>query len=305
MSTRIEGIIDRLTDAETFDSIKWILGDGVVTNYAESIIDDHLKANCEFQSKAGLTVKIERVMTGKEPCEYCIKRAGKYTYPDVPDDIWGRHLKCHCYINYDNGSVRQVLSGTDKKWEIISEEVIDERKRVGMTTTPQRVINARKIVGMEQTPTAELEKRQAIGTGEVGTTDPAQLKKTGKGSVEYMGKEESAHFYTSQRNAAQAIVDRFGGDIKYLENTADPSKLNWNGENWRIVRGQDFSGAIRYWKDTTDGLVFDVTGIEEMPAKTIKKRLESAINSAGVTDDIDIIVVRDGKVISTLEFKAK
>lgn len=166
MSTRIEGIIDRLADAETFDSIKWILGDGVVTNYAESIIDDHLKANCEFQSKAGLAVTVERVMTGKEPCEYCIKRAGKYTYPDVPDDLWGRHLKCHCYINYDNGSVRQVLGGTGKEWEIISEEVIDERKKVGMTTTTQRELNARKIVGTEQGAAGA--KKNKVIHGETG-----------------------------------------------------------------------------------------------------------------------------------------
>lgn len=149
MSTRIEGIIDRLTDAETFDSIRWILGDGVVTNYAESIIDDHLKANCEFQSKAGLAVKVERVMTGKEPCEYCIKRAGKYTYPDVPDDIWGRHLKCHCYINYDNGAVRQTLTGDGKRWDVVSEEVLQERKKVGMAKPTAKELTARKIVGTE------------------------------------------------------------------------------------------------------------------------------------------------------------
>lgn len=150
MSTRIEGIVDRLTDAETFDSISWILGSGVVTNYAESIIDDHLKANLDFQSKAGLAVTVERVMTGKEPCLFCEKRAGKFSYSDAPDGLWDRHVRCHCYITYDNGSVRQVLGGKDKKWEVISEEVLDGRKKVGMTTTTQRELNARKIVGTEQ-----------------------------------------------------------------------------------------------------------------------------------------------------------
>ena len=305
MSTRIEGIVDRLTDAETFDSIKWILGDGIVTNYAESIIDDHLKANLDFQSKAGLSVKVTRTRTGHHKCKYCEDRAGTFTYPDVPDDFWGRHVDCKCFIEYDNGSVRQVLGGTDKKWEVISEEVLDGRKKVGMTTTTQRELNARKIVGMEQATAEQIEQRAAIGTGEVGTAEPAQLKKAGRGTVEYMGNEEQAHYFTRQQNAAQAIVDKFGGDIKYLESVSDPSKLNWNGETWRIVQGQDFSGAIKYWNERggADGLVFDTTGLGDLPAKTIKKRLESAINSAGVTKDIDIIVVRDGKVISTLEFK--
>lgn len=307
MSTRIEGIVDRLTDAETFDSISWILGSGVVTNYAESIIDDHLKANLDFQSKAGLAVTVERVMTGNKPCLFCEKRAGKFSYSDAPDGLWDRHVKCHCYITYDNGSVRQVLGGTDKKWEVISEEVLDGRKKVGMTTTTQRELNARKIVGMEQATAEQIEQRAAIGTGEVGTAEPAQLKKAGRGTVEYMGNEEQAHYFTRQQNAAQAIVDKFGGDIKYLESVSDPSKLNWNGETWRIIQGQDFTGAIRYsWeRDWADGLVFDATGFgnQNLSVKTIKKRLESAINSAGVTKDIDIIVVRDGKVLTTLEFK--
>lgn len=305
MSTRIEGIVDRLTDAETFDSISWILGSGVVTNYAESIIDDHLKANLDFQSKAGLSVKVTRTRTGHHKCKYCEDRAGTFTYPDVPDDFWGRHVDCKCFIEYDNGSVRQVLGGTDKKWEVISEEVLDGRKKVGMTTTTQMELNARKIVGMEQATAEQIEQRAAIGTGEVGTAEPAQFKKAGKGTVKYMGNEEQAHYFTRQQNAAQAIVDKFGGDIKYLESVSDPSKLNWNGETWRIVQGQDFSGAIKYWNERggADGLVFDTTGLGNLPAKTIKKRLESAINSAGVTKDIDIIVVRDGKVISTLEFK--
>lgn len=307
MSTRIEGIVDRLTDADTFDSISWILGSGVVTNYAESIIDDHLKANLDFQSKAGLAVTVERVMTGNKPCLFCEKRAGKFSYSDAPDGLWDRHVKCHCYITYDNGSVRQVLGGTDKKWEVISEEVLDGRKKVGMTTTTQRELNARKIVGMEQATAEQIEQRAAIGTGEVGTAEPAQLKKAGRGTVEYMGNEEQAHYFTRQQNAAQAIVDKFGGDIKYLESVSDPSKLNWNGETWRIIQGQDFTGAIRYsWeRDWADGLVFDATGFgnQNLSVKTIKKRLESAINSAGVTKDIDIIVVRDGKVLTTLEFK--
>lgn len=149
MSTRIEGIVDRLADADTFDSISWILGSGVVTNYAESIIDDHLKANLDFQSKAGLAVTVERIRTGNHKCIFCEKREGKYTYPDVPDGFWQRHLECKCFIEYDNGSVRQKLGGRGKKWEIISEETLGERKRVGMEKPTAKVLEARKIVGLD------------------------------------------------------------------------------------------------------------------------------------------------------------
>lgn len=307
MSTRIEGIIDRLTDAETFDSIKWILGEAVAENYAQAVIDAHIKANFEFQSKSGLPTSTTRAITERKACKWCKERQGRYTYGNTPSGFWDRHENCKCIITYIpvDGSTVQTLQGTGKKWEIVDEQVLDGRKKVGMTTTTQRELNARKIVGMEQATAEQIEQRAAIGTGEVGTAEPAQLKKAGKGTVEYMGNEEQAHYFTRQQNAAQAIVDKFGGDIKYLESVSDPSKLNWNGETWRIVQGQDFSGAIKYWNERggADGLVFDTTGLGDLPAKTIKKRLESAINSAGVTKDIDIIVVRDGKVISTLEFK--
>lgn len=297
MSTRIEGIIDRLTDAESFDDIKWIVGDGIVRNYAQSIVDDHIKANAEFQAQAGLEVTVERISVGKT-CDWCLKRCGKYTYPDVPDNLWERHVDCDCYIIYDNGRFRQTLRGTDKSWVVVNEEQLAERKTVGLAKPTKRELTARKIIGTETESKETLEARKTVGAGEVKDTS-AQLNKSGDRSVNYMGKEESARFYTDQKNTAEAIVEKFGGDIKYLESVSDPSKLNWNGETWRIVRGDNFSGALKYYKGGMDGIVFDASGI---PEKVIKKRLESALNSAGIAKELDIIVVRDGKVYSTLKF---
>ena len=148
MSTRIEGIIDRLTDAESFDDIKWIVGDGIVRNYAQSIVDDHIKANAEFQGKAGLEVTVERVSVGKT-CKWCLARCGKFTYPNVPDGTWDRHVDCDCYIIYNNGRVKQTLKGTDKKWNVVSEEQLSERKKVGLAKPTEKVLEARKIVGLE------------------------------------------------------------------------------------------------------------------------------------------------------------
>lgn len=148
MSTRIEGIIDRLTDAESFDDIKWIVGDGIIRNYAQSIVDDHIKANAEFQGNAGLEVTVERVSVG-ETCKWCLARCGKFTYPDVPKGIWDRHVDCDCYIIYDNGRVKQTLTGKDTKWNVVSEEV-SERKKVGLTKPTAKELEARKIVGLDE-----------------------------------------------------------------------------------------------------------------------------------------------------------
>ena len=52
--SRIDGIIERLAEADNFDDIKWILGEPMV-NFSQSIVDDTVKENVEFQAKAGLT----------------------------------------------------------------------------------------------------------------------------------------------------------------------------------------------------------------------------------------------------------
>lgn len=152
MSTRIEGIIDRLTDAEFFNDIRWILGDGVVENYVQSVIDAHIKANFEFQSKAGLPASMTRTVTERKACDWCKKRQGKYTLDNVPADAWLRHERCNCIITYIpvDGSVIQTLQGTGKKWEIVDEQTLNERKKINLNVwnTPKKVLEARKLFGL-------------------------------------------------------------------------------------------------------------------------------------------------------------
>lgn len=154
MSTRIEGIIDRLTDAEFFNDIRWILGDGVVENYVQSVIDAHIKANFEFQAKAGLPTSTTRNITERKACDWCKKRQGRYTYGNTPDGFWDRHENCKCVITYVpvDGKTIQTLKGTDKKWEIVNEETIAERKTANLNVfqaTP-KVLEARKIIGLKK-----------------------------------------------------------------------------------------------------------------------------------------------------------
>ena len=54
---RIDGIINRLDSEPDFDSVSWILGDPVV-NFSQSIVDDFIRANAEFNFKSGLHPKI-------------------------------------------------------------------------------------------------------------------------------------------------------------------------------------------------------------------------------------------------------
>ena len=102
---RIDGIIDKVSNEDTFDKIKWIVGEPVV-NYTQSAVDETIKQNSEFQYKAGLRPKIVRKLGGK-CCDWCAKLVGEYSYPDVPKDVYRRHENCRCTVEYINGTKRQ------------------------------------------------------------------------------------------------------------------------------------------------------------------------------------------------------
>ena len=279
MSTRIEGIIDRLTDAETFDDIKWIVGDGIVRNYAQSIVDDHIKANAEFQGKAGLEVTVERVSVGKT-CKWCLARCGKFTYPNVPDGTWDRHVDCDCYIIYNNGRVKQTLKGTDKKWNIVSEEQLSERKKVGLTKPTEKVLEARKIVGLEDdnklrngVGAQHYENMQRMVANSNDETAKAVWEKTnakiGVGNAKSRGRE-----YQSRGQIYVDIEKNAKGDMWY---TPYETTFHESGHAIDWIRASDGSGRGFFLSTTykngvfRDTIVKEANAIVDSKAKAIKE----------------------------------
>ena len=110
---RINGIINRISGEDIFDKVKWILGEPVV-NFSQSIVDDSIRVNAEFHGKAGMKPKIVRKMAGN-CCEWCKAVVGKYYYPDVPRDVYRRHQRCRCTVDYvpGDGKVQNVHT---KQW---------------------------------------------------------------------------------------------------------------------------------------------------------------------------------------------
>lgn len=102
---KIDGIVDRLSNAESFDDIKWILDEPIKT-FARSVVDDAIKTNAEFQWDSGLTPKIIRKSSGN-CCEWCTNIVGKYEYPNVPQDVYRRHNRCKCSVDYVVGKYRK------------------------------------------------------------------------------------------------------------------------------------------------------------------------------------------------------
>ncbi len=127
---RVEGIVNRVSNAENYDDVSWILQEPIV-NFSQSIVDAFVKENSEFQGRAGLSPKIVRKLAGG-CCEWCSRIAGTYTYPDVPDDVYRRHQRCKCTVEYDPGTGKRQNVHTKEWHRQEKDDIINERKILGL-----------------------------------------------------------------------------------------------------------------------------------------------------------------------------
>lgn len=127
---RIDGLVNRLSSEDEFNNVAWLLQEPIV-NFTQSIVDDSIKANAEFNAKAGLTPKIVRKESGN-CCRWCRSVVGVYDYPNVPKDVWRRHNRCRCTVDYHPGNGKKQ-NAHSKRWsDPLKNAKIEERKRIGL-----------------------------------------------------------------------------------------------------------------------------------------------------------------------------
>ena len=133
---RIDGLVNRLSYEENFDDVSWILKEPIV-NFNQNIVDNHIKVNADFHFKSGLKPKIVRTTDGN-CCAWCSKLAGVYTYPGVNKDVFRRHDRCTCTLDYHpgDGKKQNVWS---KKWDNSYESSIIDTKRLDNIILPKSV----------------------------------------------------------------------------------------------------------------------------------------------------------------------
>ncbi|MDD6201372.1 MAG: hypothetical protein PUB13_00270 [Lachnospiraceae bacterium] len=93
------------------------------------------KIQQDFQNGFDKSSMIEELHGGC--CEWCRALAGTYSYPDVPKDVYRRHQRCRCIVEYypGNGKRQNVHS---KKWKNSDEyDKIENRKNVGLKSLPR------------------------------------------------------------------------------------------------------------------------------------------------------------------------
>lgn len=111
---RIDGLIDRLTEGDGYETVKWLLQAPVV-NYSQSIVDDAIRENAEFHHESGLRPKIIRHVN-PGACDWCRALAGTYDYKTAPRDVYRRHNHCTCKTEYDpgDGKIKNIWSKQDR-----------------------------------------------------------------------------------------------------------------------------------------------------------------------------------------------
>lgn len=127
---RVNGLVNKIAVADDFNEVKWVLGEPIV-NFSQSVVDDVIKANVEFHAKSGLRPRITRTLVG-HACGWCKKLAGSFDYYDLPDDIYRRHERCKCIVEYkpSDGRKQNIWS---KAWiDPQKEQKIQARKNINL-----------------------------------------------------------------------------------------------------------------------------------------------------------------------------
>ena len=145
---RIDGIVNKVSAAEQFDDVAWALDEPIV-NFTQSVVDDAIKANAEFQHQAGLSPKIIRKTSGK-CCEWCARLAGTYNYEDVRNtgnDVFRRHSYCRCTVEYSPGRAASC-STIQKSRAIMAGHIVKFRRGkegdTDMTSKGTKLVSERK-----------------------------------------------------------------------------------------------------------------------------------------------------------------
>lgn len=218
---RIDGIIDKVSNAEFFDDVAWTL-DEPVKNFSMNVVDETLKANVNFHGRSGLTPKIIR-KSERKCCEWCSNLAGEYDYPDVPDDVYRRHERCRCTVEYDPGEGRRQDVHTKRWTEPGERDIIEERKRFALdhidTFRPKEYASTISSY-------AKIDREAAVAAAKAG-------KRHGHAGV-YMDAVEK-----SKKQLQKSIVSRVSQLERHADKIAHPENYvaDWESKDPCYQRG--------------------------------------------------------------------
>lgn len=142
---RIHGIIQALADAETPECVAQLMDEPVKT-LSLSAVDETIKENVDFHARSGLHPRVVRI-AGSGCCPWCAALAGSWEYPP-PQDVYRRHQRCRCVVEYDPGNGGRRQNVWTKRWTDPDEDAkIEARKQYGTDTLIRSIVDEPKQLG--------------------------------------------------------------------------------------------------------------------------------------------------------------
>ena len=174
---RINGLVNAAANAKTFEETVSALGSPVVF-FSQNVMDSNIRANAELQTKAGLSVRVEReyddvgLHDGTDICEFCKKREGTWTFEQAMRvGAFERHENCGCTIDYTTrkGRKQRQTDWKQNKWKNVEKQ--EDGVKIGLG---DRIIESPTQIIKNYSPETlkkELEKEgynvRALGRGKL------------------------------------------------------------------------------------------------------------------------------------------
>lgn len=118
--SRVQHIVARYREAESFDTVSFLLGEDVIENITRSAVNDSIRASAYDQERAGFKVVMVRT-DGSGCCDYCSGLVGTYERGHEPDDFWKVHKGCSCEFEYHSsitGSNHKISFSTNSEGKL-------------------------------------------------------------------------------------------------------------------------------------------------------------------------------------------
>lgn len=197
---RIANLIDKISDAEDFERVKWLLKEPVI-NYSQHVVDLTQKANLDVHYKAGLQPTIKRVSSGN-CCSWCSNLAGTYSYPDdVPDDVYRRHRACRCMVIYNPKDGRGVQDiNARNTWYKNDSELAERAQKSNLVTSE---FNSKKQTEARK---ARLSENSKISTSKMSMKQLRQHQDDLAKQLKANGKSAEVGTATSRAELSEQVL---------------------------------------------------------------------------------------------------
>ena len=264
---KAQGLALKLTNG-LFEETKWVL-DEPVTSFVQNSADRTLQKNVEFQARAGLKPMITREAEAK-CCPWCADLEGTYDYGNEPKEIYRRHERCRCTVDFrpGNGKKQDVWSkswhedlSNNKKDERINSDTVQEYRPVIRSKESQKdlkykSVEIRKIEGYDNqifiSESANI-KPKAVHIMNQDLTEAIQAyggNPENRPRLVILSEEEIGNrvsLYEPTTNTIYAIPE-VGDKIKILELQTDMasgenSKATMFHETWHWMQAEEYRKA--------------------------------------------------------------